>query len=336
MKFGSVPLGDAQGAVLAHGVPVASLSKGIVLHAGHLETLANFGFDKVSVARLEDGDVGEDVAALQLAQAMVGDPDAVGVRLSIAKTGRVNIMAVRAGLLRLDAVRIGAINAVDPMLTIATLPDLARVSAGVMVATIKVISYGVAGESLAAACQAAGEGGALRIQTGVIKTATLIETHHGGGRMQPKGRRMLDERLDRLGCSLIETLDVPHTAEAIAQAMTQAKGESIFLLTASATSDVRDVGPEGVRQAGGVVRRFGIPVDPGNLLFLGGLSTSSAPERPVIGLPGCARSPALNGADFILERVICGVAITDADINAMGVGGLLKDIPDRGRSRTER
>ena len=69
-------------------------------------------------------------------------------------------------------------------------------------------------------------------------------------------------------------------------------------------------------------------VDPGNLLFLGTLS-----ERPVIGLPGCARAPALNGADWVLARVMCGINVTDADIAAMGVGGLLKEIPSRPQPR---
>ncbi len=71
-----------------------------------------------------------------------------------------------------------------------------------------------------------------------------------------------------------------------------------------------------------------MPVDPGNLLFLGRLGT-----KPVIGLPGCARSPAMNGADWVLERVICGVPVGPADIMRMGVGGLLKEIPERGRPR---
>ena len=53
----------------------------------------------------------------------------------------------------------------------------------------------------------------------------------------------------------------------------------------------------------------------------------------VIGLPGCARAPALNGADWILSRVACGVAVTDDDIAGMGVGGLLKEIPTRPQPR---
>ena len=76
------------------------------------------------------------------------------------------------------------------------------------------------------------------------------------------------------------------------------------------------------------MERFGMPVDPGNLLFFGDLA-----GLPVIGLPGCARSPALNGADWVLERILCDVPVTDADVAAMGVGGLLKEIPTRPQPR---
>ena len=105
----------------------------------------------------------------------------------------------------------------------------------------------------------------------------------------------------------------------------------ILILTASATSDPDDTAPNAVRCAGGEVLHFGMPVDPGNLLFLGRLGA-----RPVIGLPGCARSPALNGADWVLERVACGVPVTGADITAMGVGGLLKESPARPHPRERR
>jgi len=328
-------LAEALGSVLAHGIPAASLSKGITLEAGHLETLRNFGFQDVTVAQLEDGDVLEDEAAMRLARALVPDEDAQGLRLTPASSGRVNIMAHRAGLLDLDVARITAMNRVDATITVATLPNLKRVTAGVMVASIKVIPYALPEAVIQKVGDAAGSDGfafAMNLRQAVLKTATLIETHHPGQRPQPKGRRVLDERLDRLGCALVETLDVPHEESAIASAFGQAKGEVIFTLTASATLDVHDTGPNALRQAGGKLLRFGMPVDPGNLLFLG----SSADGRPVIGLPGCARSPSVSGADWIIERILFDLPVGDDDISALGVGGLLKDTPERGRLRTER
>ena len=113
--------------------------------------------------------------------------------------------------------------------------------------------------------------------------------------------------------------------------MRELPGDLALILTGSATSDLHDTAPQAVRAAGGLVERFGMPVDPGNLLFLGRLQ-----GRPVIGLPGCARSPALNGADWVLERLACGLAVTGEDIAAMGVGGLLKEIPSRPQPREAR
>jgi len=106
------------------------------------------------------------------------------------------------------------------------------------------------------------------------------------------------------------------------------KADLVLVLTASATSDRHDVCPAAITRAGGRVERFGMPVDPGNLLVLGELAGTK-----VIGLPGCARSPKLNGADWVLERLVCGVSVGAQDVAAMGVGGLLKEIAIRPEPR---
>jgi len=137
--------------------------------------------------------------------------------------------------------------------------------------------------------------------------------------------------LDALGVQMSDLRVVPHEVEALAAALRALEGDLALILTGSATSDSADVAPEAVRAAGGHVDRFGMPVDPGNLLFLGRQGA-----RPVIGLPGCARSPALNGADWVLSRVACGIEVTAQDIAAMGVGGLLKEIPSRPQPRAGR
>ncbi|SNS41320.1 molybdopterin-binding protein [Antarctobacter heliothermus] len=328
MKFGTLPLEQAEGAVLAHSVALdkGRLRKGRVLSAEDVETLRGAGLTEVIAARLEAGDLGEDVAAARLAQALVPDPTRAGLRIGKAATGRVNLHAEAPGVIEVLADRIHALNALHPMITVATVREWQRVAAGSMVATVKIISYAVPEAALEAACLAAQS--ALRLRPVVCQSAQLIQTTVDGKDSGDKGQAVTQDRLDRLGVSLGPQQVVPHRAEPLTKAIAETQADIVLILTGSATSDLYDVAPEAVRQAGGSVTHFGMPVDPGNLLFFGTLQ-----GRPVIGLPGCARAPALNGADFVLERLLCGVPVTSQDIAGMGVGGLLKEIPARGRLR---
>ena len=75
---------------------------------------------------------------------------------------------------------------------------------------------------------------------------------------------------------------------------------------------------------------FGAPVDPGNLLMLGYLGAV-----PVIGAPGCSRSPKRNVIDMVLPRLLAGDRLGRADLAALGHGGLLEDVPERPMPREE-
>lgn len=327
MKFGAVPIAQATGAILAHSVVVAGrrVPKGTVLSAAHLSALTADGVSEVVVARLEPGDIEENAAAAALAQALVPDPESQRLRVARPATGRVNLYATCPGVVSVSESAILAVNAAHPMITLATVSPFFRVEKDRIVATIKIISYGVPETALNAACAEAGT--ALSVVPARLRTATLIETTFG--KTPPdKGRAAMAARLERLGVVLRPRCIVAHEAEAIAAALRACDSDLALILTASATSDPDDVAPFALRLAGGSVERFGMPVDPGNLLFLGALGA-----RKVIGLPGCARSPALNGADWVLERVVCGLSVTAADIAGMGVGGLLKEMPSRPHSR---
>jgi molybdenum cofactor cytidylyltransferase len=73
-----------------------------------------------------------------------------------------------------------------------------------------------------------------------------------------------------------------------------------------------------------------MPVDPGNLMLIADIGGA-----PVIGAPGCARSPKENGFDWVLMRLLAGVPVTRDDVTAMGVGGLLMEIVTRPQPRDE-
>jgi molybdenum cofactor cytidylyltransferase len=328
MRFGPVPLDQATGAILAHSVAltVGRLRKGCLLGAEEIAALDHMGVAEVIVARLDPGDLHEDTAAKAVARALVPDPQAAGLTLRPVGTGRVNIHAASAGVVEVLADRVDALNAVDPMITLATVPRWQRLATGEMAATVKVIAYGVAAASVERA--AAAGAAALRLHPARLTRVALIETHTDPT-ARPVGADAVTNRLAALGASLSCHLHAPHRETDLAKTLSAVTGvDLVLILTASATSDPQDVAPQAVRLAGGMVHRFGMPVDPGNLLFLGDLNGT-----PVIGLPGCAKSPALNGADWVMERLICGVPVTNADIAAMGVGGLLKEIPQRGRLR---
>ncbi|MEM9795418.1 MAG: molybdopterin-binding protein [Pseudomonadota bacterium] len=328
MKFGPVPVDEAEGAILAHSVDLGSgrLRKGRWVSAADVSALRAAGLTCVTVARLDESDVHEDAAADRLAVAILSGGGS-GLRASKAATGRVNLYAEHSGIVEVSTDAIHALNAIHPMITLATVPEWQRMGSGGMVATVKMISYAVPEAELANAISLAV--GVLRLRAPTVARATLIQTVVPGDDGET-GHEAVAARLAALGIPMTKAV-VPHREGDVAAALRAAEADILLILTGSATSDLHDTAPEALRQAGGAVIRYGMPVDPGNLLFLGDLGGT-----PVIGLPGCARSPALNGADWVLERVACGVPVTDADIAAMGVGGLLKEIPTRPAPRERR
>ncbi|CTQ51153.1 molybdopterin-binding protein [Jannaschia donghaensis] len=324
MKFGPVSLTEASGGVLAHSValPTGRLRKGQVLDEETLARLRDAGITRVTVARLADDDLPENKAATLVAEGVTGP----GLEIRPAFTGRANIHATGPGVVAVDRLKVDGVNGITADVTLATVAEWQRVGTGDMVGTVKIIPYATAAGHVAD--RLAPFAGALRLMPPVLDRADLIVTRLPGD-ADPKSAPILD-RLTRLGVEVGVT-EVPHETAALTQALREAMAPLRLILTASATADVADVGPAALRAAGGRLERFGMPVDPGNLLFLGDLDGAA-----VIGLPGCARSPALNGADWVLERVICGVPVTGADIAGMGVGGLLKEIPTRPQPRERR
>ena len=327
-------MAEAAGAILAHGVRQGALSfrKGRVLSAEDVVQLVEAGIVEITIARLEPGDVAEDHAASRIARAAGGENALVHhVRVGAAFTGRANLYAQAAGLVLIDTEAVQDTNAVDEAITLASLPAFAKVDAGQMLATIKIIPFAAPEASVAAVEKRLNAGPAIQVAPFQSKKAALISTRLPG--MKPallnKNREALDARLKPLGSTIVFERRVAHDIDAVANAIAEAAGaDPILLFGASAIADRRDVLPAALERAGGKIGVLGMPVDPGNLLMAGTLE-----GRTVLGLPGCARSPKLNGFDFVLWRVLAGLDVGRTEIAAMGVGGLLADSPVRPHPR---
>ncbi|PVB61371.1 molybdopterin-binding/glycosyltransferase family 2 protein [Labrenzia sp. 011] len=329
MKFGPRPPREAAGCILAHKTRLAdrTLKKGHVLSETDCADLAASGQAQVVVASLDPGDIGEDDAARRLALAAKGP----GLEEDTAFTGRMNLYAAASGVLVVDPEAITAANRIDPAITFATLANHSRVVAGRMVATAKIISFALAGPLVERA--EAALRGAVRVAAFTPRKVGLVATElpHLKPSTLDKTRRVLEDRLRPSGSSVIAEKRVPHTQEAVAEAMNElvrAGADFLILFGASAIVDRHDVLPAAVDRAGGQVRHLGMPVDPGNLLMLAMLD-----GLPVLGAPGCARSPKENGFDWVLDRLLAGIEVEPDDITALGVGGLLMEIASRPQPR---
>ena len=307
MIFGPTPLDEARGAVLAHTVRLQGrvLKKGTVLDQAAIAALQQGGHGSVIAARLEPGDVPEDEAADRLANALMGPL----LARSRASTGRVNLLAETPGLLVVDAVMINRLNALDESLTVGdACLATARSAAKEMLATIKVIPFAVPGAVLQVAEAMARQGPPpLSLHPfRPLKVGLVLSELPGQKESVMEGAVEATRAPGRAALcgTLLPPMRARHETAPISDALNRLRrqGAQVLLIAgASAVVDRRDVGPAAIVRAGGTIDHFGMPVDPGNLICLGHIDSI-----PALVLPGCAKSPKLNGIDWVLQRLFAG------------------------------
>lgn len=336
MRFEPVPISDAKGKILGHNIADASgrrlLRKGKPLNDEDLEKLHLLGRSSVYVAMLEPDDVDENRAARRVADAVYGP----GLQMAGVASGRANLLAAEMGILRIDVDRLTRINECDGV-TLTTLTTHSPVHARQIVATVKIIPYAVPEPVLRSVEEiAAGNGQIVRVDALPSRAVGMILS----GSTSIRARLISDfiplsERIEKLGSSVRRTdfvaLDEEEDEAALAEMLKQhlETGVGMILLAGeTAIMDSHDIVPRAVGRAGGHVESVGAPVDPGNLLMLAYIG-----DVPVVGAPGCARSRKTNIVDWILPRLLVGDKLTRNDIVALGHGGLLQDVRERGMPR---
>jgi molybdenum cofactor cytidylyltransferase len=332
MEFRLFPLAEAAGATLAHRVMAGErvFKKGAVLSADDITLLASLGVAGVMAAKGGAGDVGEDAAAERLARLLAGE----GLLMLAPSAGRVYLRARHGGLVLLQPEVIDAVNGIDEAVTCATVAPWARVRAGQLIASIKIIPFFVREASLER-IEKLVKTPPLWVAKFTPKRVVLIQTLLPGTKesLIRKTGDITRARIEKLQGGLVGQETCAHNLDALVAEITRtcaAKPDILIISGASAISDRCDIVPLALKAAGGEVTYLGMPVDPGNLLLLGYLG-----EIAVIGMPGCARSPKRNGFDWVLERLAAGVRPGPHDIQHMGVGGLLLDGAEEGEEGLE-
>ena len=223
-----------------------------MLDEAAIAALREAGRDEVICARLEPGDVPEDIAADRLATPLVSPL----IARSRAATGRVNLSAEVPGLLRVDAAMIDRLNTIDEALTIGTLPDYAVVAPKDLVATIKIIPFSVPGNVLAVAEALVRQAGSpltlhpfhhLKVGLVVTELPGLKDSVTEKTIAVTEQRITATDRLAAAAGALRRTRKQP-IARAL-EALIAEGADLLLVVGASAVVDRRDVGPAGHRAA---------------------------------------------------------------------------------------
>jgi len=330
MVFAELNLDNAIGCYLAHSQKTlhGRIPKGSKLDEKLIQQLLSSGITHATVAKLDSDDIHEDVAATKLASAVC----AIGVRATSARAGRVNLYSTVNGVCHFNPDVIIRANSIDESITIATVAANQWLLKGKMLATIKIIPYAVKADKLAEVVSILSETPIKVIAPSPHKSA-LIQTQLPtiSNAVLDKTRAITEQRLVQRLASLEYEDRCLHDIHALSDLIKQATSNSLhwlFIVGASAVSDREDVIPKAIVKAGGTIERYGLPIDPGNLLLLARLGS-----MVIIGLPGCARSAKQNGFDLVLDRLACSLPITSAWITSLSVGGLLTEIADRPKPR---
>lgn len=319
-----LPLDEAVGHILVHNQTGADgrrvLRKGKTLAAGDVALLQELGKSQVFVAILEADDLDENEAAQRLGELLA----APGIMASKAITGRVNLVAETAGVFKVKADALLDLNE-QAGITLGTLPTNSLVEPGQGLGTLKIIPYSVPQAALGAAeAIIRRQAPLLELKPFVVKQAVLITTGSREAKEKVVGSfaPALRDRLARYGTTLLEGPYVAEDEQEISAALSQvlANGAELILIAGETSiMDTDDITPRAIKAAGGEVIHHGVPVEPGNLLLL-----AYHGQTPIVGAPGCARSPSFNVIDLVLPRLASGERLARRDLLALGHGGFLK------------
>lgn len=331
--FGDVPIDDVVGAILAHKLYDNNgkmiFNKGHIIVADDIDVLRQQGLTSITVKQLGVSDLQEDVAAKRIAQAVTGE----NINMRTPGVGRANITAAKRGILHINVPGLELLNNICDGITIATLREYTLVNEGEMVGLVKVIPFAIP-EARVIDVERIAETtkDILSIRPLQKKRVAFIVsgTESTEKRLMNAFCPAVGKRIADWGSEMLKPDYVMHTEAAIADAIqAHADADMIIVSSISAIIDRHDVVPSALERAGGSVTIHGVPVDPGSLLMMGYLG-----EIPVVGAPGCVKSPKTNVFDWIIPRLLTDERLTRANFVSMGHGGLLQDIKERPMPRS--
>lgn len=294
------------------------LAKGHLISEEDARMLQTEGMAEVWVTELEEGEVGEDEAVMEVATEI----GCGSLEIRLAAGGRANLFATEPACVLVDDELLKQINCTASAV-IATVTNFSYATATQRIATVKSTPFAVAKSQLEAVISIVKERGPI-LQARPIRSpsiAVLYTDPVSGERARQLFENIMRQRLERMGTNatyVLASLEEEGVVARSLQHLLRAKPTSILIASTTAPAGPDDVVGRAMLRAGCQIERFLAPVEPGNLLLLG-----YKDDVPVVSAPGCFRSAKQNVVDLILPAMLARYRVSGWEVACLGHGGLL-------------
>lgn len=322
MRALTVEVKEAAGKVLSCAIFRSGgrklLSRGHLLSGEDVRLLEGEGLDQVWVTELEEGEVGEDEAVMEVA----GRAGSGAVEVRLAAGGRANLLTSEECCVLVDEGLLRHVNA-GPAAVIATVPNFTHAKLGHRVATVKSVPFAVPRRELEALLATLRERGPI-LQARPIRAPSvgvLYSDPITGERAKQLFESVMRQRLERFGVRASYALAVTEEEAPVARGLEhllRSKPTIVLVASTTAPASPEDVVGSALARLGCLLERFMAPVEPGNLLLL-----AYKGETPILAAPGCFRSAKPNVVDMLLPPLLARYRVTAYDVAALGHGGLI-------------
>ena len=327
MKIENLDPRESKGSILAQSYNLSErkLSKGTRVSKAIVELLNKENIKSILCAVPDENDMDEDAAAEAISNAI----DRNRIYAEEASTGRVNFRTPALGVVRYNRDLIKKINLVDESIAFSIVEHNQLLAKNDLIATLKIIPFFASKIYVERVVALLSKYEIFKIHRLEEKKVDFIQTYYDWQKRSifKATSNVTRSRLDALGCLLEKETLIPHDHESLCSEIKSSldSGAQVLLISgASAITDRSDYIPRAILSVGGEIIQYGLAVDPGNLLLIGQIGSTT-----VIGMPGCARSPKLNGFDWVLQLLMANIPITKEELADMGAGGLLMEIASR-------
>ncbi len=269
----------------------------------------------VHAVMMEPGEIHEDEAALRLGAAIAGP----GTHLQGPLLSRVNVRADYKGLLRIDREAVMAMNQV-PDIAVFTLTDRVAVLPGKTVTGVKITPVATRVEHIERVEAIAGKQPVVQIKPFLPLKVGVLSTEGMNRPAQERFRESVSQKLSWFGAQVLDIVEVPRDAEAVAATIIDfaGKGADVILAGGGNTIDPLDPTLLALPMVDAEIVTYGAPLDPGSMLWL-----AYRGDLPILNLASCSMYSRSTSADLILPWIMAGERITATDIAELGYGGLL-------------